>query len=405
MNFNTKLSKFWTKKRSVTITEYDPTYKVVYLGNVLTAWAKGEGCSDKPLTTLWKNYCQNVRPDVQMKVTICNSGLKAVTKEHGLTEYWSHRITYWVAHPHYPKVFAWVYRHEGKKLRQELRCHAVLCAKEDIARRMANQLEDKLTLALQEFKREKICRQNARLSLANSVYANPSLPRRKILLSTGSANYRPPIQRSKSAPKLMAIEEADDDEDTFASYGDVDDVEDDPQNGYLNSLKSNRQQHRMRLFSETRRQLELDGADDEEDDDDDSQLPLPDPSQDILVNCELSIQRFEDILGTALLHMRDNNVDDDDDTNYNRNPRINTPDDDDDDICSSGTPCCSSSSTSSSPPSLRGSTSAANGDVRANGNRDEDNVSDESGYSEDNCSAQHLPSLPTEQETPTSPHC
>lgn len=29
-------------RRSVTITEYDPTYKVVYLGNVLTGWAKGE---------------------------------------------------------------------------------------------------------------------------------------------------------------------------------------------------------------------------------------------------------------------------------------------------------------------------------------------------------------------------
>lgn len=51
-------------------------------------------------------------------------------------------------------------------------------------------------------------RQNARLSLANSVYENPSMPRRKILLSVGSNNYRPPLERSKSAPRLMAIEEA-----------------------------------------------------------------------------------------------------------------------------------------------------------------------------------------------------
>ena len=29
-------------RRSVTITEYDPCYKVAYLGNVLTGWAKGE---------------------------------------------------------------------------------------------------------------------------------------------------------------------------------------------------------------------------------------------------------------------------------------------------------------------------------------------------------------------------
>lgn len=28
-------------RRSITITEYDPAYKVVYLGNVLTGWAKG----------------------------------------------------------------------------------------------------------------------------------------------------------------------------------------------------------------------------------------------------------------------------------------------------------------------------------------------------------------------------
>ncbi|EDS29277.1 conserved hypothetical protein [Culex quinquefasciatus] len=58
-----------------------------------------------------------------------------------------------------------------------------------------------------EFKRDKLNRQNARLSLANSVYDNPSMPRRKIMLSVGSNNYRPPLERSKSAPKLMAIEE------------------------------------------------------------------------------------------------------------------------------------------------------------------------------------------------------
>ena len=39
------------------------------------------------------------------------------------------------------------------------------------------------------------------------MYENPSLPRRKLLLSTGGSNYRPPLERSKSAPKLSAIEE------------------------------------------------------------------------------------------------------------------------------------------------------------------------------------------------------
>jgi len=87
------------------------------------------------------------------------------------------------------------------------------CSKESTARRMVTQLNTRLAQALTEFKRDKISRQNARLSLANSVYENPSLPRRKILLSTGSHNYRPPLERSKSAPKLMSIEESLEEED------------------------------------------------------------------------------------------------------------------------------------------------------------------------------------------------
>ena len=59
---------------------------------------------DKPLATLWRNYCQSTKPDIEMRVTVAVSGLKATTREHGLTEYWSHRITYAFAHPSYPKV-------------------------------------------------------------------------------------------------------------------------------------------------------------------------------------------------------------------------------------------------------------------------------------------------------------
>lgn len=33
-------------RRTITITEYDPTYKVAYLGNVLTGWAKGESIDE-----------------------------------------------------------------------------------------------------------------------------------------------------------------------------------------------------------------------------------------------------------------------------------------------------------------------------------------------------------------------
>lgn len=155
-----------------------------------------------------------------MKLTVTQSGLKAITKDHGLTEYWSHRITYCCAPENLPRVFCWVYRHEGRKLKQELRCHAVLCAKESTAKRMAATLRLRLTQALSEFKRDKLLKQNARLSLANSVYENPSLPRRKILLSIGSQNYRPPLERSKSAPKLMSIEESLEEEDNSAKEED-----------------------------------------------------------------------------------------------------------------------------------------------------------------------------------------
>lgn len=207
------IGKLLRRSNSVRISEPDPVYKVAYLGNVLTGWARGENCIEKPLATLWRNYQQSTKPDVVMKLSVTNSGLKGFTKEHGLTEYWSHRITYCASPPHYPKLFCWVYRHEGKKLKHELRCHAVLCTKESISKKITEELQVKLKQALVEFKKERISKQNARLSLANSVYDNPSMPRRKILLSVGSMNYRPPLERSKSAPKLGAIEELCSEED------------------------------------------------------------------------------------------------------------------------------------------------------------------------------------------------
>uniref|UniRef100_A0A336MF04 CSON014594 protein n=1 Tax=Culicoides sonorensis TaxID=179676 RepID=A0A336MF04_CULSO len=193
---------------SVDISVPDPEYKVSYLGNVLTGWARGDNCMEKPISTLWRNYTQNNKPDVLMRLRVTPSGLKASTRQHGLTEYWAHRITFCSAPKNYPRVFCWIYRHEGRKLKHELRCHAVICSKESIANDICNVLKENLAIALQEFKREKVNRQNARLSLANSVYENPTMPRRKIMLSVGGTNYRPPLERSKSAPKLMAIEEA-----------------------------------------------------------------------------------------------------------------------------------------------------------------------------------------------------
>ena len=71
---------------------------------------------------------------------------------------------------------------------------------------MAERLKERLHQALVDFKKEKVWRQNARLSLANSTYDNPTMPYRKVLNSV-SGNYRPPIERGKAAPKLKIIEE------------------------------------------------------------------------------------------------------------------------------------------------------------------------------------------------------
>ena len=105
-------------------------------------------------------------------------------------------------------------------MKQELRCHAVLCPKEDKAKQISGHLTDRLHQALIDFKKEKISRQNARLSLANSIHENPTMPYRKLLLQTGTCNYKPPIERSKSAPKLTSIEEADMEEDFVDSEDD-----------------------------------------------------------------------------------------------------------------------------------------------------------------------------------------
>lgn len=101
----------------------------------------GDSCVEKPLTTLWRNYTQNHKPDVVMRIQVCPSGLKATTRQHGLTEYWSNRITHCSSPKNYPRIFCWIYRHEGRKLKHELRCHAVLCPKETMAEQICKTLK------------------------------------------------------------------------------------------------------------------------------------------------------------------------------------------------------------------------------------------------------------------------
>ncbi len=212
------------------VSEKDPTYKVKYLGNVQTALMKGEGCVDKPTAVLWNNYSKNTNVGLDMKLTVCSTGLNALTKEQGLTEYRAHRISYCIAHPSYPRLFVWVYRHEGKKMKVELRCHAVLCKTDEKAKVLAVQLHDKLSLALSEFLKEKTRRQNSRLAIqrTNSCPSSASgisgVPLRKMFLNTGH-NFKPSVDKSSSAPKLGSITESIDEEPDPGTMGALEEEE------------------------------------------------------------------------------------------------------------------------------------------------------------------------------------
>lgn len=210
----TRKLKFWNKK-SFQVNQYDPSFKVIYLGNLgMQLWSKDESCLDKPLSTLWNNYLVNMKTEIVMRLTICNSGLKAITRQHGLTQYWSNRLVYCCSHKNYPRIFSWIYRHEGKKMRQELRCHAVFCPSPEKAAKMVTMLNQRLACALQEFRREKKSRginivSGSNMSSLQQKLQPRTIPLRRQILAKGSANFRPPLERSKSAPKLTSILEED----------------------------------------------------------------------------------------------------------------------------------------------------------------------------------------------------
>lgn len=95
-------------------------------------------------------------------------------------------------------------------MKLELRCHAVLCKTEAKAKAMAVQLHEKISFALKEFMREKTRKQNARLTLQRTnslpLHGNSVVPKRTQMLSTGQ-NFKPPISKSNTAPKLGSIHE------------------------------------------------------------------------------------------------------------------------------------------------------------------------------------------------------
>lgn len=101
-------------------------------------------------------------------------------------------------------------------MKLELRCHAVLCKSEAKAKAMAVQLHEKISFALKEFMREKTRKQNARLTLQRTnslpLHGNSVVPKRTQMLSRGQ-NFKPPISKSNTAPKLGSIHEDHEHED------------------------------------------------------------------------------------------------------------------------------------------------------------------------------------------------
>uniref|UniRef100_A0A1I8AEG1 PID domain-containing protein n=1 Tax=Steinernema glaseri TaxID=37863 RepID=A0A1I8AEG1_9BILA len=73
---------FRRKRQSYTLNPPDDVHQVVYLGNVVTIYAKGQQSVEKPLGLIWKTYVgRQQKNDMQMKLMVTRSGLKAETKQ------------------------------------------------------------------------------------------------------------------------------------------------------------------------------------------------------------------------------------------------------------------------------------------------------------------------------------
>ncbi|KAJ8277186.1 hypothetical protein GJAV_G00072350 [Gymnothorax javanicus] len=200
---------FKSKRKKVRITSDDPTYTVLYLGNATTIQSKGEGCTDVAVSKIWSKS-EMGKNGTKMKLTVSAQGIRMVHVDDKARRpghlYLLHRITYCVADPSLPKIFAWIYRHEMKHKAVMLRCHAVLVSKPEKAKAMALLLYQTSATALAEFKRLKR-RDDARhqQQLLIGEQTIPLVPLRKLL--NGQCYYKPPVERSRSAPKLGSITE------------------------------------------------------------------------------------------------------------------------------------------------------------------------------------------------------
>ncbi|XP_070610293.1 protein FAM43A [Erythrolamprus reginae] len=209
-------SLFRSKRKKFRVSSEAPTYTALYLGNATTLQAKGEGCTDAAVAKIWAKS-EAGRHGTKMKLTIGPQGIRlapAVPSEAASRPghlYLLHRVTYCVADPRLPRLFAWIYRHEVKHKAVLLRCHAVLVSKAEKARAMALLLYQTSAAALAEFRRLKkradARHQQLQQAGPGADGAIPLVPLRKLLLHGPGGCYKPPVERSRSAPKLGSITE------------------------------------------------------------------------------------------------------------------------------------------------------------------------------------------------------
>jgi hypothetical protein len=128
---------------------------------------------DKSVKILWDNHVKHQgRAGIKMKLTLTQGGLRVNTKDHGLTEYYGHRIHLVKSHSLNPKLIVWVYQHVGKNLKSEIRCHAALCEKVKHAKKYAL----------------KVCSTKNRVNFFN-YYFNPFLAWKHLLMTNYSKRF------------------------------------------------------------------------------------------------------------------------------------------------------------------------------------------------------------------------
>ncbi|XP_078265940.1 protein FAM43A [Rhinoraja longicauda] len=196
------------RRGKASITATAPSHWVLYLGHAATLQSRGEGCADAAVARIWSRSEQG-RSGSRMRMSISGQGLRLVseaTRGQGRRAghlYLLHRLTYCAAGPRCPRLFCWIYRHEVKHKAVALRCHAALMSRADAARATALLLYQTSSAALADFQRLKR-RDDARRQRLQS--AAPPAPLRHRLLSR-QCSYRPPADRSRTAPRLRAISE------------------------------------------------------------------------------------------------------------------------------------------------------------------------------------------------------